>query len=439
VNGAKQEIQAIWSVAGTGKFTHTTGDLYRIYINANKPNVEFTEVLSADSSKEEIQEAINSFSALSGPVSVAKGADLEIRITFAAIDGDVPQLTLTDEKVGGNTDTRTVETLVDGWSFFSGESARLSQVQPGSIINVTASEVVTFAITGWATGTNSNLYFAYDGQVGSTALAFGATFDSNEVEAAINSIKDAKGLAKFALADGTASENGSGDPTKSAIQVPLPKGVDGSKLELFPAASITGATAITKSVAKNNNGKSFKVTRVVNQKFDLNGAGQGTHTAIKYINTKNNKAPVVVNDELKFTKSGAAICEAQPAGTDNTDHNYDYHAVIYKTITGLVHTDTATDTALTFATGAADITSACSIEVVRTTIVVDSVPDTLSAASVDLHITSPVGSCTVTEAVKGTYESDVCSSRGSCDGAAGLCTCHEGYSGEACETQTVLV
>jgi hypothetical protein len=440
VNGAKQEIQAIWSVDGNGKFKHTAGDLYRIYINANKPNVEFTEVLSAGSSKEEIQEAINSFSALSGPVSVAKGADLEIRITFAAIDGDVPQLTLTDEKAGGNADTRTVVTLVDGWSFFSGESARLSQVQPGSIINVTASEVVTFAITGWATGVNSNLYFAYDGQVGSTALAFAATFTTNyEVEAAINSIKDAKGLAKFALADNAATDGAAtpGKPTSAAIQVTLPKGVDGSKLELFPAASITDATAITKSVAKNNNGKSFKVTRVVNQKFDLNGAGQGTHLATKYINTMNNKAAVVENDELKFTKSGAAICEAQ-AGSASTDENYDYHAVIYKTITDVTHT-AATDTKLTFDTGIAAVTSACNFEVVRTTIVVDSVPDTLSAASVDLHITSPVGSCSVTEAVKGTYESDVCSSRGSCDGAAGLCTCHEGYSGEACETQTVLV
>merc|ERR1712127_766913 len=100
--------------------------------------------------------------------------------------------------------------------------------------------------------------------------------------------------------------------------------------------------------------------------------------------------------------------------------------VIYKTVATRVQDGgTGAQLALTFAAGGAASSAACQKAVVRTTIVVDSVPDTLSAASVDLHITSLVGSCTVTEAVKGTYESDVCSSRGSCDGEAGLCTCHE--------------
>jgi len=364
----------------------------------------------------------------------------EYLITFAEIDGDVPQLTVVDAK-SGNTDARTMVTLVEGWSFFAGESARLSHVQPGSIINVTASEVVTFAITGWATGTNSDLYFAYDGQVGSTALAFAATFGSNEVEAAINSIKDAKGVAKFTLADGTATANGSGSPSKTAIQVLLPKGVDGSKLELFPAASITDATAITKSVAKNNNGKSFKVKRVMNQNFALD-SGDGTHSKTVVTFTPNNLAPVTKGDEIKFTQATPLTpCPLTTLASTAANHKYDY--VIYKTVTGRAQNGgSGAQLALTYADGGgatAAPDAACDKAVVRTTIVVDSVPDTLEAASVDLHITSPVGSCTVTEVVKGTYESDVCSSRGSCEGASGLCTCHEGYSGEACETQTVLV
>merc|ERR1711990_318688 len=85
----------------------------------------------------------------------------------------------------------------------------------------------------------------------------------------------------------------------------------------------------------------------------------------------------------------------------------------------------------------------CTISAYRTVIVVDSMPDTLAAAStgadIEMDIYGAKGSCSVSETVKGTYESDVCSSRGNCDGASGLCTCHEGYSGEACETQTVLV
>jgi len=56
-----------------------------------------------------------------------------------------------------------------------------------------------------------------------------------------------------------------------------------------------------------------------------------------------------------------------------------------------------------------------------------------------LRYTSPVGSCSVAETTKGTYESYECSNRGECDGKSGLCTCYEGYSGQSCQTQTVLV
>jgi len=44
-----------------------------------------------------------------------------------------------------------------------------------------------------------------------------------------------------------------------------------------------------------------------------------------------------------------------------------------------------------------------------------------------------------TEITRGTKEATECSGRGNCDYETGLCECTEGYTGEACATQTVLV
>merc|ERR1711881_676080 len=91
----------------------------------------------------QIAEAINSFSALSGPVTVVKEAYFEIKVTFAAIDGDVPELSVVRES---GSLVFSVHTLQEGWSFFAGHSARLENVQPGSVINITSSEKVRFGI-----------------------------------------------------------------------------------------------------------------------------------------------------------------------------------------------------------------------------------------------------------------------------------------------------
>lgn len=45
----------------------------------------------------------------------------------------------------------------------------------------------------------------------------------------------------------------------------------------------------------------------------------------------------------------------------------------------------------------------------------------------------------VTETTKGTTEKLVCSGRGECNGDDGLCECYEGYFGQACEGQTIIM
>merc|ERR1711871_187550 len=436
-NGRQQEIQAIQTTAANGDVFVTAGtddtNSYRIYINANKPNVEFTEVLNGGSSEEQIAEAINSFSALSGPVTVAIQS-FEIQVTFAAIDGDVPELSVVRES--GSLDF-SVHTLQEGWSFFAGHGARLENVRPGSVINITSREKVTFAIDTWAT--DAELVFSYDGHVGGTALSEGNTgATAAKITLAVNSIKDNKGATKVGLAsDGTdVTVDISANP--DTIVIKMPKGMDGSKLELLMAEG-DGATGITKSVEKNNNGRSFKVKRVENKVIDFlptslaADADDASLTVLTYnVNNKN----AVQYDEININRASpgtacAAINSNVPVNkyVQLVDH-FDGDTNSHYTIDGVdTHTMDAT----------------CVAKIYRTTIVVDSMPDTVNRGvngfgeNVDMHIYGPKGTCSVSEAVKGTYESDVCSSRGNCDGASGLCVCHEGYSGEACETQTVLV
>jgi hypothetical protein len=431
MNAAQQEIQMIQALKNGNTSLIDTTDTYRIYINANKANVEFTEVISGASTIVEVQEAINAFSALSGPVTVTKDANLglaQLTVTFAAIDGDVPQLSIVGENDAGADNTYEVNTMVDGWSFFAGKAARLENVQPGSVINITASEVVTFGIGSWSTG---NLVFSYDGTVASAGHPHSAAGTGGTVATAILSIKDAKGASKITV---TATQSA------TDIVVTMPEGADGSKLDLVPASDAGAAVTVTKSVAKNNNGKSFKVVRVENKEWDLDDPeGTLAKTTLQY--AAHNKAALTTGDEITVERTTIGTpCEYSEASTAKSiihkaprlvsDVDYATTPTVIYTVAAWAHTGTVKK-------------DGCTISAYRTVIVVDSMPDTLAAAStgadIEMDIYGPKGSCSVSETVKGTYESDVCSSRGSCDGAAGLCTCHEGYSGEACETQTVLV
>jgi len=441
MNAKQQEVQVIQPTQ-SNIFKIDSGDTYRIYINAGKSSVEFTEVLSGASSSDQIAEAINSFSALSGPVSVDK-TKVEIRITFAAIDGDVPQLSVVEVVDAGDATSFAVHTLVEGWSFFAGHSARLENVQPGSVINVTSQEEVTFEIDSWAD--SKYLVFAYDGEVGSTGAApTSSAIASSVVKTAVNSILNEKGLAKFTLVDNDVTTS-----MVSKIVIKMPEGIDGSKLELLPASGTTGTT-IKKTVKKNNNGRSFKVLRVENYEKLIEAnllLASATNTELEY--SVHNTAPLVVGDEVRFKQSTPGTgCEVTPGSNAASPSAVEYRYITQEAITaggGSEKTVYTVNAALTLESGNYVIDN-CDIKVLRTTIVVDSMPDTMSitedgafGANVNLHVYGPKGSCSVSEIVKGTYESDVCSSRGNCDGASGLCVCHEGYSGEACETQTVLV
>lgn len=424
VNGRQKEIQVIQPIASNFLVATGSSDTFRIYINKDKSNVEFTEVLDGDSSPEEIEEAINSFSALSGPVTVTETAN-EIKVAFSTIDGDVPELYV-DVLSGSNA--FNVHTLVEGWSFFAGHSARLENVQPGSVINITSREVVTFTFnfgSGSTWSANGELVFSYDGHVGGTAISQDSV-DADAVEAAVDSILDNKGAKKVDIASTDATSSAFTD----SITIKMPKGMDASKLELFPAK---GATAtIAKSVARNNNGRSFTVKRVENKAMDLN-AWDSTSTTTSLVIMVNDKAPVVEKDELQVKRSAAGTACAAITSTEDVE---------YRSIDTIAHT-AGTSSAYSVSALQGIVITDCTAKVYRTSIVVDSMPDTMdrdvTGASIDMHVYGPTGACSVTEATKGTYESDVCSSRGSCDGGSGLCVCHEGYSGEACETQTVLV
>jgi hypothetical protein len=135
--------------------------------------------------------------------------------------------------------------------------------------------------------------------------------------------------------------------------------------------------------------------------------------------------------------NAAARCGALKAATDGADYP------MSRTITG--SNPHATDGTRGLAVAAIDVTANvatanCATRVARHVITLDSMP-TASATSTakTFKYTSPVGSCSVAETTKGTYESYECSNRGACDGKSGLCTCYEGYSGQSCQTQTVLV
>jgi hypothetical protein len=209
--------------------------------------------------------------------------------------------------------------------------------------------------------------------------------------------------------------------------MPLAAGMSCDHLELRGNTN----AAVIKSVDKNNNGKQFKITRSFIQKTAV-----AAHTNADTVTCGaglcyNAQAHV---DSVVF---GGASCDAK----ETTDTNYPIHRTISaQTSTSASDAVVAVTVAGLLAAPGASGVSCESKYLARHVITLDSIPtESLTGVVKTLLYTSPVGSCSVAETTKGTYESFECSNRGACDGKSGLCTCYEGYSGQSCQTQTVLV
>merc|ERR1711937_35379 len=356
---------------------------------------EMSQDMDHLSTPAQVAEEINGFSALSGPVEVAgegttaSGGFPKYVITFDAADGDVAELgTHTD-----GTDTVTIVTRENGWSIEGPIGANLDTIQAGGTINITAAEVCKFTIDA-DTGSPA-FYFCYDGVCGSTTVA-GA-----DPVSAIGSIKDDNGNAIIAPTTGYNSG-------VFTITMPIGKSCDGLEMR---AKTLGGAVKIEQTTPGAPSGAgAFTFT---------NGEG---HSALARVST------LVVSEK--------SSCAAKTA----TDYDFPFNRVVtgFETAHGGAAA-VVQHAALAANDGTVDA-SKCTYSLQRYVITLDTMP-TASAYSIakTLLYKSPVGSCNVAETTKGTFESYECSNRGACDGKSGLCACYEGYSGESCQTQTVLV
>merc|ERR1711943_138188 len=200
----------------------------------------------------------------SGPVKVTNtfhgfntGADASKKtmvVTFDAIDGDVPLLHA--ESFGNPTaGALSTSTITHGSSISGGAGARFEHMEAGGTINITSQETVTFTVPSG--GTSNVVVFSYDGimQSGTGVTLSGAINDGGTLDDALATITDDNGVKVV----GAASEVVATHATDT-ITVTLKKGLSGSKLEMH---AVTGGvhTSTTKTVNRNNNGKTFRIKR----------------------------------------------------------------------------------------------------------------------------------------------------------------------------------
>jgi len=205
-------------------------------------------------------------------------------------------------------------------------------------------------------------------------------------------------------------------------------------------------TSFAKTITANNNGKQFKITRSFLHSRLLTGAVQDSATVITCEDKDGTGAAIptgachdaVANVDSVVINSLSGCGVALPA-TDGASYP------ISRVVTPTYSVGSGTANAASFltvgATTAASATAGtnCDYRLARHVITLDSAPAATAVGAKTLIYSAPVGSCSVAETTKGTYESYECSNRGACDGKSGLCTCYEGYSGQSCQTQTVLV
>jgi hypothetical protein len=407
------EVQVV--VMGNGE-TGQSGQVFKLYYKG-----EESQDMTDASTPAQVAEEINGFSALSGPVSVAEEG-VNFVVTFDAKDGDVAQMT-----AAATAGAVTIVTRAHGWSIEAPLSLSdltlngLDTMQAGGIINVTAQEVCTFTLDA----TDGTYIFCYDGICSSTTVTGAADAD---VKTAVHGIKDNNGDQLLTVTN-----------TGYAITMPMGKSCDG--LELRHDA--TGATtSIAKTVNKHNNGKLFRITRSFSTATVTAGAlaSATTLTCASSSGDAGCHGAVADVDSLVISQGSSGDCGAALADTvANADGVYPIH----RKITGVAIAAGVVATMTVGATttgGSITHTSNCVYTVGRHVVTLDSAPTASAVGTAKtLLYTSPVGSCSVAETTKGTYESYECSNRGACDGKSGLCTCYEGYSGQSCQTQTVLV
>jgi len=400
---------------------------------------EESKNMDGASSPAQVAEEINSFSALSGPVSVAQTDHInQYVITFDAKDGDVAQLVA--HKQSGSLGVY-VSTQKNGWSIEGPPSLGLDTMQAGGTINITAAEECTFDFS--AAYGNNDYFFCYHGVC--SHHTFGKTNDHNMADfAAQSSIAHIRDDNGHALIDNTTLTVTT--PTEEQVKVTLPSGMSCDPLEIRGSTTTSTSVAITKTVDRHNNGKQFKITRSFEQSYkagetaaggDLElGTNELTCADKEQTSTVGCHAALANVDAVVFS-SGSSQCDAQ---VDNVDADAD---IFYRTISGVTKaqsTGTAASTKLAYTTAVTATKTNCVFRVARHVITLDAMP-TASAhgTTKTLNYVSPVGSCSVSETTKGSQESYECSNRGACDAKSGVCSCYEGYSGQSCQTQTVLV
>jgi len=401
---------------GTGQVAKATADVFKLSYKG-----EESKNMNGDSTPAQIAEEINSFSALSGPVEVTNVNNF-YKILFDAKDGDVAQLVALKQS---GSDVH-VATTKNGWSIEGPPSLGLDTMQAGGTINITAAEECKFTFSG---AVDDDYFFCYHGVC--SQHTFGTTNNAADFEAqsSIAHIRDDNG---HALIDNTTLTVRT--PTSSEIFiVTLPSGMSCDPLELRGKG---GEVTIKKEVDKRNNGKQFKITRSFMQSASIsvatvapnaitcNGAKQtdssGCHVAVPDV------------DAVVFS-TDSTTCGAKVGATDS-----DYAKIFYRTVTSSTAANTGNPPSIAVGTNVTASSSNCNFFVARHVITLNAMP-TQSSVSTTLNYVSPVGSCSVEETTKGTQESYECSNRGACDTKSGVCKCYEGYSGQSCQTQTVLV
>jgi hypothetical protein len=491
----KNEVQIL--TIGDGGTNPGTNEIFKLQYKG-----EESADLSFASTASQVAEEINSFSHLSGPVTVALTTTNALwTITFDEKDGDVALLTAVQSSGALAVNTYTKH---NGWSIEAPVRFGLDSMQAGGKVNITAAEACTFTLSH----NDGAYYFCYDGVCGDKMAGSGTGGLGVTDAYFVTAIKSALDDNGVSILSGVAVD--ATTATAPIVTMPLGKSCDGLEMRV----SLKGSTtSVEKTVVKNNNGKQFGITRSFMQRVvpatlgtPETGAILITEEAALYSLLPNIDSAIIGDLATCDAKLGAngditypitreitrvtptanvgiaiAVVDISTADTisaagvltyDGTNLNVGEGVWIH----GCTHasalinnrryrisakTGTDTITLVDFDTGAAVVTygtdmtgckaqfglgiaaydkTKCTTSIGRHVITLDSMP-TASDYSItkSLEYTSPVGSCSVSETTKGTYESYECSNRGACDGKSGLCTCYEGYSGQSCQTQTVLV